>query len=154
MSVNGENHKGCRVLLRQKPLLALIPQGSATVLRDDCRSALHNLLYVSQKAISSVLSFLRSENSAFYNCRRFVGKSADMILDDRNFKGQRVLYESAKAGQDRNGEPAHLERWRGTHARSKRPKAKAKPVVSQGAMMHVKEMPVAYAASSTTTVKT
>ena len=77
-----------------------------------------------------------------------------MIVDDRNFKGQRGLYESAKAEQGRNGEQTHLERRRGTHARSKRPKSRAKPVVSQGAMMHVKEMPVAYAANSTTTVKT
>jgi len=52
------------------------------------------------------------------------------------------------------GSQAHLEWRRGTHARSKSPKARAQPVVSQGAMMHVKEMPVAYAASSTTTVKT
>jgi hypothetical protein len=62
-----------------------------------CRSALHNLLDVCQQAISSVRPFLRSENPAFYDGRRFVGKSADMVVDDRSFKGQRGLYESAKA---------------------------------------------------------
>ena len=47
------------------------------------------------------------------------------------------------------GSQPHLERRRDTHARSKSPEAKAQPVESQGAMMHVKAMPVAYAASST-----
>jgi len=52
------------------------------------------------------------------------------------------------------GSQPHFERRRGTHAMSKSPKVKAQPVVSQGAIIHVKEMPVAYAASSTMTVKT
>jgi len=52
------------------------------------------------------------------------------------------------------GSQPHLERRGGAHARSKSPRTKAQPVESQGTMMHVKAMPVAYAASNTTTVKT